>query len=130
MLMLIFSEPMAEKTFSTEDVGGQKQGSEEKKWPSYRMVEARMRKIYLRFYKETYKSTDIDRKTKELIAIAASLGFSCQGCLEGHLKKALEFGATRQEISEAISITMGVAAAGVVDQTDIVAEKLQLNHFE
>ena len=128
--MLVFSEPMAEKALSTEEVGGQQQASEEKKWPSYRMVEARMRKIYLRFYKETYKSTDIDRKTKELIAIAASLGFNCEGCLEGHLKKALEFGATRQEISEAISITMGVAAAGVVDQTDIVAEKRQLNHFE
>ena len=128
--MLVSSKPMAEKALSTEEVGGQQQASEERKWPSYRMVEARMRKIYFRFYKETYKSTDIDRKTKELIAIAASLGFSCQGCLEGHLKKALEFGATRQEISEAISITMGVAAAGVVDQTDIVAEKLQLNHFE
>ena len=128
--MLVFPELMAEKSLSTEDVGGQNQASEEKKWPSYSMVEARMRKIYFRFYKETYKSTDIDRKTKELIAIAASLGFNCQGCLEGHLKKALEFGATRQEISEAISITMGVAAAGVVDQTDIVAEKLELNHFE
>jgi AhpD family alkylhydroperoxidase len=128
--MLVFSELMAEKSLSTEDVGGQNQASEEKKWPSYSMVEARMRKIYFRFYKETYKSTDIDRKTKELIAIAASLGFNCQGCLEGHLKKALEFGATWQEISETISITMGVAAAGVVDQTDIVAEKLELNHFE
>jgi AhpD family alkylhydroperoxidase len=128
--MLVFSGLMAEKSLSTEDVGGQNQASEEKKWPSYSMVEARMRKIYFRFYKETYKSTDIDRKTKELIAIAASLGFNCQGCLEGHLKKALEFGATWQEISETISITMGVAAAGVVDQTDIVAEKLELNHFE
>ena len=128
--MLVFSELMAEKSLSTEDVGGQNQASEEKKWPSYSMVEARMRKIYFRFYKETYKSTDIDRKTKELIAIAASLGFNCEGCLEGHLKKALEFGATWQEISETISITMGVAAAGVVDQTDIVAEKLQLDHFE
>mgnify|MGYP001305961205 FL=1 len=128
--MLVSSKPMAEKALSTEEVGGQQQASEEKKWPSYRMVEARMRKIYFRFYKETYKSTDIDRKTKELIAIAASLGFNCEGCLEGHLKKALEFGATRQEISEAICIAMGVAAAGVVDQTDIAAEKLQLDHFE
>ena len=128
--MLVSSKPMAEKALSTEEVGGQQQASEERKWPSYRMVEARMRKIYFRFYKETYKSTDIDRKTKELIAIAASLGFNCEGCLEGHLKKALEFGATRQEISEAICIAMGVAAAGVVDQTDIAAEKLQLDHFE
>ena len=128
--MLIFSELMTEKSFSTEDVGGQQGGSGEKQWPSYSMVEARMRKIYFRFYKETYKSTDIDRKTKELIAIAASLGFNCSGCLEGHLKKALEYGATKEEISESIAIAMGVAAAGVVDQTDIAAEKLQLDHFD
>ena len=71
----------------------------------------------------------LDRKTKELIAIAASLGYNCEGCLEGHIKKAIEAGATRKEISEAVSISMGVAAASVVDQTDIVAAKLKLDHF-
>ena len=43
-------------------------------WPSYTMVEERMKKIYFQFYQETYKKSKIDRKTKELIAIAASLG--------------------------------------------------------
>lgn len=100
------------------------------KWPSYTMVEGRMKRVYFKFYKETYKSTDIDRKTKELIAIAASLGFKCEGCLHGHIRKALDYGATKEEISEAISITMGVAAASVVDQTDIISEKLGLIHFE
>lgn len=99
-------------------------------WPSYTMVEERMKKIYFDFYQETYKKSKIDRKTKELIAIAASLGFKCQGCLNGHLKKAKKFGATPEEISEAIAIAMGVAAASVVDQTDIAAEHLQIKHFE
>jgi AhpD family alkylhydroperoxidase len=99
-------------------------------WPSYTMVEDRMKKIYFDFYQETYKKSRIDRKTKELIAIAASLGFRCQGCLNGHLKKAKKFGATREEISEAIAIAMGVAAASVVDLTDIAAEHLQIKHFE
>ena len=128
--MLIFSELMGEKSLATEQMGGEKDASEEKKWPSYSMVEARMRKIYFKFYKETYKSSEIDRKTKELIAIAASLGINCAGCLEGHLKKALDCGATKEEISETISIAMGVAAAGIVDQTDIAAEKLQIDHFD
>lgn len=100
------------------------------KWPSYSMVEPRMRKIYFNFYHETYKSSTIDRKTKELIAIAASLGFKCAGCLEGHLQKALKHGATKEEISEAIAIAMGVGAASVVDQTDRAAEELQIRHFE
>ncbi len=99
-------------------------------WPSYTMVEGRMKKIYFDFYHETYKNSQIDRKTKELIAIAASLGFKCQGCLNGHIKKAKKFGATPEEISETIAITMGVAAASVVDLTDIAAEHLRIKHFE
>ncbi|HEY2930608.1 MAG TPA: carboxymuconolactone decarboxylase family protein [Acidobacteriota bacterium] len=100
------------------------------KWPSYTMVEDRMRKIYFEFYRETYKSSVLDRKTKELVAIAASIGFKCQGCLEGHIKKALKHGASKQELSEAIAIAMGVAAAGAVDLTDIAAAHLKLKHFE
>src|SRR5262245_66250483 len=76
------------------------------KWPSYTMVDPRMRKIYFKFYEETYKKSDLDRKTKELIAIAASLASHCKGCLEGHIKKAIKFGATKEEISETIAITM------------------------
>jgi len=94
------------------------------------MVEDRMKKIYFKFYKETYKASEIDRKTKELIAIAASLGFKCDGCLQGHVEKALQYGASPEEISEAISITMGVAAASVVDQTDIISERMQLQLFK
>ena len=94
------------------------------------MVEDRMKRIYFQFYKATYRSSGIDRKTKELIAIAASLGFKCEGCLKGHLDKALKYGATPDEISEAISIAMGVAAAGVVDQTDIAAKQMQIKLFD
>ena len=103
---------------------------DQEKWPSYTMLEERMRRIYFRFYKETYRKSKIDRKNKELIAIAASLGFSCEGCLDGHIEKALQYGASEDEISESIAIAMGVAAASVVDQTDRVAERLKLKHFE
>jgi AhpD family alkylhydroperoxidase len=89
---------------------------------SYSMVDPRFREIYFQFYKETYKPSVLDRKTKELIAISASLTAKCQGCLEGHVKKALKFGATREEISETIAIAIGVNAAAVVDLTDIAAE--------
>lgn len=103
---------------------------ESEPWPSYTMVEDRMKRIYFTFYQETYKSSKIDRKTKELIAIAASLACKCQGCLEGHIKKALKYGATPEEISESICITMGVAAAGVVDVTDIAAANMKMMLFD
>ena len=96
---------------------------------SYTMVDPRFRAIYFQFYKETYRASVIDRKTKELIAIAASLTAKCQGCIEGHVKKALKFGATREEISEAIAIAIGVNAAAIVDLTDIAADNMNLKLY-
>ena len=96
---------------------------------SYTMVEPRFREIYFQFYKETYKPSVLDRKTKELIAISASLAARCQGCLEGHIKKALKFGATREEISESIAIAIGVNAAAIVDLTDIAADNIDLKLY-
>jgi AhpD family alkylhydroperoxidase len=96
---------------------------------SYSMLDPRFREIYFQFYKETYKPSVLDRKTKELIAIAASLTAKCQGCLEGHVRKAIKFGASREEISEAIAIALGVNAAAVVDLTDLAAERLNVRMY-
>lgn len=98
---------------------------------SYSMIQPRMRNIYAQFYKETYFSENkvLDSKTQELIALAASLVARCQGCIEGHIQKALKHGATKEEISEAIVIAVGINAASIVDLTDNAAEKLRLNHF-
>lgn len=96
---------------------------------SYTMVDPRFREVYFQFYKETYRPSVLDRKTKELVAISASLIAKCQGCLEGHIKKALKFGASREEISETIAIAMGVNAAAVVDLTDIAADNLGIKLY-
>jgi len=87
---------------------------------SYELLEERMKNIYFDFYKETYKEgTALDNKTKELIAIAASLGSGCQNCLEGHLKKAMKYGADGAEVREAVAIAVGVSAATIVDRSDL-----------
>ena len=114
--------------FPEDDNGGHPKPPEQT--GSYTMVDPRFREIYFQFYKETYKPSVLDRKTKELIAIAASLAAKCQGCLEGHIKKAIKFGATRDEISESIAIAIGVNAAAVVDLTDIAAENTGIKLFE
>ena len=98
---------------------------------SYSMMEPKMRRIYGEFYREIYYSEKkhLDTKTQELISIAASLVAKCQGCIEGHLKKALEAGATEEEISETISIAAAINAAAIIDLTDIAANNLNINHF-
>src|ERR1035437_1353007 len=107
-------------------------GPAEKKPPaSMSMIEPRVRNIYLSFYKESYfKPSALDLKTKELIAIGCSLLAKCEGCAEGHVRKALEVGATKQEISYAIVVAIGVAAASVMDSSDKVGSQLDFPHFE
>ncbi len=103
-----------------------------KKGPaSYSMIEPRLKSIYAQFYKETYYTDKkvLDAKTQELIALGCSLIAKCDGCIEGHIKKALKEGATREEISECIVIAVGINAAAIVDMTDKAAAKLELNHF-
>ena len=124
-------EPVSEQKphhvpFPEDDNGGPKPVEQT---GSYSMLDPRFREVYFQFYKETYKPSALDRKTKELIAIAASLAAKCQGCLDGHLKKAMKFGASREEISEAIAIALGVNAAAVVDLTDIAAENLAVKLY-
>jgi AhpD family alkylhydroperoxidase len=98
---------------------------------SMSMIEPRFRNIYMSFYRESYYTpTALDSKIKELIAIGCSLVAKCEGCLQGHIKKALDLGATKQEISDAIVIAAGIAAAGIVDMSDKAAIKLDLHHFE
>jgi AhpD family alkylhydroperoxidase len=98
---------------------------------SYSMMEPKMRRIYGEFYREIYFSEvkHLDTKTQELISIAASLVAKCQGCIEGHLKKALEAGATEEEISETICIAAAINAAAIIDLTDIAATNMNINHF-
>ncbi len=94
---------------------------------SYSMLEPRMKKVYGAYYKELYYTPErrvLDAKVQELISIAASLVAKCDGCIDGHMKKALELGATKEEISETICI-----AAAMIDLSDHSAARLGLNHF-
>ena len=105
--------------------------SEQARPSSYSMMHPKMRRIYGEFYRELYYSESkvLDTKTQELISIAASLVAKCQGCIEGHIKKALQAGATREEISEAISIAAAINAAAIIDLTDVAAANLNIDHF-
>ncbi len=46
----------------------------------------------------------LDEKTKELIAIGASITANCQPCLEYHTAKARELGATTEDMLVAVAV--------------------------
>jgi AhpD family alkylhydroperoxidase len=48
----------------------------------------------------------LDSKTKELIALAIGITARCDGCLAFHVKAAAKYGATREEIVDAIGVAI------------------------
>lgn len=48
----------------------------------------------------------LDPKTKELIAVALSVGSRCDPCIAFHVHAAVRHGATREEIMEVLSVTV------------------------
>lgn len=105
----------------------------EVKFPSsYSMLQPRIKRMYAKFYKELYNTPErrvLDPKVQELISIAASLIAKCEGCIDGHIKKAIAHGATKDEISETLCIAMAINAAAVVDFSDHSARRLRMNNF-
>ncbi len=53
---------------------------------------------------------ELDKKTKELIAVACAYMTRCPYCIEGHAKAAVEAGASKEELAEVIQIAMALAA--------------------
>ncbi len=47
----------------------------------------------------------LDRKTKELIALAVSVAARCDPCIGFHMQALVKLGATRQEIDETLGVT-------------------------
>jgi AhpD family alkylhydroperoxidase len=52
----------------------------------------------------------LSKKVKELIGIAISVHIQCQFCIAWHVKRAMERGATREEILEACQVSAMVGA--------------------
>ncbi len=52
----------------------------------------------------------LDAKTKELIALAISVAVRCDDCIAFHVKAALDRGASKQEITEALGMAIYMGA--------------------
>ncbi len=64
----------------------------------------------------------LDIRTKELIAVGASITANCQPCLQYHAGKALESGADEEEIAVAIAMAKAVRKGAAAKMDDFAAE--------
>lgn len=59
---------------------------------------------FVEFAQQVYEDGTLDRKTKELIAVATASVGRCPHCTEGHIEGAKEAGASEEEIAEALAV--------------------------
>ncbi|ACI51875.1 alkylhydroperoxidase like protein, AhpD family [Gluconacetobacter diazotrophicus PA1 5] len=63
----------------------------------------------------------LDAKTRELIALAVAVTTRCDGCIAVHSRAAVDAGATKEEIAEALGVAVALnAGAAAVYSTRVI----------
>ena len=65
---------------------------------------------YVALANSANKTTHLDAKTRELIAIAIAVTTRCDGCIGVHTDRAIKAGATREEVGEALGVAIALNA--------------------
>jgi AhpD family alkylhydroperoxidase len=71
------------------------------------------------------KTGHLEPKMHELIALAVAVTTRCDGCISVHTKKAVEAGATLEEISEALGVAIALNAGAALTYSARVIETYQ-----
>jgi AhpD family alkylhydroperoxidase len=60
------------------------------------------------------KTGRLDEKTRQLISLAVAVTTRCDGCIAVHSQRALENGATKEEIAEALGVAIAMNAGAAL----------------
>ena len=72
--------------------------------------------------RKVFEPGKLDKKTKELVAIACTYMTRCPWCIEGHAKTAMKEGATKEEIAEVIQVAMALSSGAPVAHRNIALD--------
>jgi len=76
---------------------------------------------YLELFKSVMKAPSLDKKTKQLILIGIMAAQNYRPGVEAHVPQALKAGATREEIVEAVMLSLPVAGInGVLESLPVI----------
>lgn len=76
---------------------------------------------------EVFRSGALTTKVKELIAVAISCLLRCEICLETHAQAAINAGATKEELQEAVIVAMYLAGPSAVVWTKKIDEIIEFS---
>lgn len=60
------------------------------------------------------KTAHLDEKTRQLISLAVAVTTRCDGCISVHSQKAVQSGATKEEIAEALGVAIAMNAGAAL----------------
>lgn len=60
------------------------------------------------------KTGHLDKKTRQLIALAVAVTTRCDGCISIHGNEAAKAGATREEVAEALGVAVAMNAGAAL----------------
>jgi AhpD family alkylhydroperoxidase len=63
-------------------------------------------RAFAAFEEKAFADGKLDKKSKELIAVGASIVINCESCMQWHIEQALKAGATEEQVLEAIGVGM------------------------
>ncbi|MCE5295738.1 MAG: carboxymuconolactone decarboxylase family protein, partial [Euryarchaeota archaeon] len=69
----------------------------------------------------------MDERTKELVAIAASVAGHCQPCFRHHLGKAKELGIEFEDIRKVVALATSISGVGDKRMAEFVEETLLID---
>jgi AhpD family alkylhydroperoxidase len=76
----------------------------------YFSANSKVYRAFTEMEKATFSEGALSKKDKELIAIGISVVINCESCMEWHIKQALDGGASKNEIVEALEV--GIEMSG------------------
>ncbi|MEM9100923.1 MAG: carboxymuconolactone decarboxylase family protein [Pseudomonadota bacterium] len=74
-------------------------------------------KVIKRFFNldtQCYKEGALDKSTKELLGLVASLVLRCNDCIDYHVEETVKSGLTNEQIEEAMSVALVVGGSIVI----------------
>ena len=80
------------------------------------------------FSRQVFAHGALDRKTKQLIAVAVAHVTQCPYCIRGHTKAALRCGASQEELMEAIWVAAEMRAGGAYAHSVVALDTAEHVH--
>jgi len=106
---------------------------EENMWELFDASKAEMPDLAEAYYgpvkDAVYREGVIDLKTKRLMSLAVAIQAGCKNCMISQTSKALELGATTDEIFEACSVAISMGGTLAWSKVLVVAEYLREKEF-